>query len=217
MALQNQPVSQQGCILILTILVKPRKQFFLVDMEHMDASNFEIPSRWNRPSLKDILENEEIPKVFYNVSTASQTLYAHYKVSLRGVQDIQVMEELFCMSYLGNNHDYTLAGCLKEEGILFGTTPKKGNKTRENIDPVTSKTESSQSDGSQSEDSRSTDSTSNQTTLSLLHQYCVDEVQYLPALWNRYTRLLGTTAHHDRAYDETKDRIEKTQRSRPRR
>lgn len=41
---------------------------------------------------KDILENENIPKVFFDVRDDFDALFAHFGVALKVVEDIQLME-----------------------------------------------------------------------------------------------------------------------------
>tara|TARA_R110002003_G_scaffold2519_1_gene24404 strand:- start:2148 stop:2879 length:732 start_codon:yes stop_codon:yes gene_type:complete len=45
-----------------------------------------------RKTLKDILQDEEIPKVFFDVRNDSDALFAHFGVALQGVEDVQLME-----------------------------------------------------------------------------------------------------------------------------
>lgn len=43
-------------------------------------------------SLKKILEDREIPKVFFDVRNDSDALFTHYGVAIQGVEDVQLME-----------------------------------------------------------------------------------------------------------------------------
>jgi exonuclease 3'-5' domain-containing protein 1 len=44
------------------------------------------------PTLKDILEDPDIPKVFFDVRNDSDALFAHYGIALQSVEDVQLME-----------------------------------------------------------------------------------------------------------------------------
>ena len=43
-------------------------------------------------TLKDILQDDKIPKVFFDVRNDSDALFAHFGVALQGVEDVQLME-----------------------------------------------------------------------------------------------------------------------------
>ena len=42
--------------------------------------------------MKDILQDDKIPKVFFDVRNDSEALFAHFGVALQGVEDVQLME-----------------------------------------------------------------------------------------------------------------------------
>ena len=42
--------------------------------------------------LKDILQDDKIPKVFFDVRNNSDALFAHFSVALQGVEDVQLLE-----------------------------------------------------------------------------------------------------------------------------
>ncbi|KAF2003601.1 hypothetical protein P154DRAFT_589919 [Amniculicola lignicola CBS 123094] len=44
------------------------------------------------PTLKYILEDPHIPKIFFDVRNDSDALYSHFGVKLQGIQDLQLME-----------------------------------------------------------------------------------------------------------------------------
>jgi exonuclease 3'-5' domain-containing protein 1 len=43
-------------------------------------------------TLKDILQDKQILKIFFDVRNDSDALYAHFDVSLQGIEDVQLME-----------------------------------------------------------------------------------------------------------------------------
>jgi exonuclease 3'-5' domain-containing protein 1 len=49
-------------------------------------------ARASKKTLKDILQEKKIPKVFFDVCNDSATLFAHFGVALKGITDIQLME-----------------------------------------------------------------------------------------------------------------------------
>lgn len=43
-------------------------------------------------SLKKILDDREIPKVFFDVRNDSDALFTYYDIAMQGVEDVQLME-----------------------------------------------------------------------------------------------------------------------------
>jgi exonuclease 3'-5' domain-containing protein 1 len=71
---------------ILTILIYtgiPTRHAYLIDVHTLGAQAFEtIGSKYK--SLKDVLQDEKIVKVFFDVRNGSDTLFAHFCVALKG-------------------------------------------------------------------------------------------------------------------------------------
>lgn len=89
--LEGINLSRHGSIAILQILVPPNPVVNLVDVYTLKASAFETPSA-SGVTLKAILESEQYPKVFFDVRNDSDALYAHFKVDLRCIIDLQLLE-----------------------------------------------------------------------------------------------------------------------------
>ncbi|MCJ1384307.1 hypothetical protein MMC17_007423 [Xylographa soralifera] len=89
--LEGVRLSRHGSISILQIFVLPYYHSFLVDVHVLQADAFRISSR-SGTTLKSILESESVPKVFFDVRNDADALFAHYQVSLVGVDDIQLWE-----------------------------------------------------------------------------------------------------------------------------
>lgn len=94
--LEGIKLSRTGSISILTLLINvdspPKlKAFCLVDVCVLGASAFNTPGS-NGKTLKDILEDKEIVKVFFDVRNDSDALFAHYGVAMQGIEDVQLME-----------------------------------------------------------------------------------------------------------------------------
>lgn len=102
--LEGANLSRTGSVSLMTIYVQPINQVFLVDVFKLQHTAFSTPSVSKTASqaslgtpasgqtLKTILENPAIPKVFFDVRNDSDALYSHYGIKLQGIVDIQLME-----------------------------------------------------------------------------------------------------------------------------
>ena len=89
--LEGESLSRHGSISILQLHVLPSKRTYLVDVHTLQHTAFSTCGK-NGRSLKEILECDGIPKVFFDVRNDSDALYSHFNISLAGVQDLQLME-----------------------------------------------------------------------------------------------------------------------------
>lgn len=64
---------------------------YLIDIHLLGFSAFSTPSA-EGVSLKSILESPKIPKVFFDIRTDSDALYAQFGIKLAGIIDLQLME-----------------------------------------------------------------------------------------------------------------------------
>ncbi|PKS06161.1 hypothetical protein jhhlp_007478 [Lomentospora prolificans] len=94
--LEGTKLSREGTISIVSIYVQPLKHVYLVDVHTLREAAFTTPGArlWSGRSLdlKAIFEAQDITKVFFDVRNDSDALYAHYGIRLRGVEDVQLME-----------------------------------------------------------------------------------------------------------------------------
>jgi exonuclease 3'-5' domain-containing protein 1 len=84
-------LSRHGSISLITIFVQPHNFVYLVDVHTLQAATF-TTAVVNGTTLKSILESPVITKVFFNLRNSSDALHHHFGVRLRGVEDIQLME-----------------------------------------------------------------------------------------------------------------------------
>ena len=89
--LEGERLSRHGSISILQLHVLPSKRTYLVDVHTLQHTAFSTCGE-NGRTLKEILECDGIPKVFFDVRNDSDALYSHFNISLAGVQDLQLME-----------------------------------------------------------------------------------------------------------------------------
>ena len=90
--LEGVDLCREGTISILTLLVNTGvPKIYLIDVHVLGAQAFNTAGV-EKKTLKDILQDECIPKVFFDVRNDSDALFAHFGVGLQGVEDVQLME-----------------------------------------------------------------------------------------------------------------------------
>ena len=83
--------SLHGSISIVTVYVLPRQHVYLVDVHALGAAAFDTAAS-DGPTFRAILESPDVTKVFFDVRNDSDALHAHFGIRLRGVEDVQLME-----------------------------------------------------------------------------------------------------------------------------
>ena len=89
--LEGINLSRKGSISIMQIHSPYDRSTYLVDIHTLGSKAF-LTCGSQGDCLKNILECEQIPKVFFDVRNDSDALYKHFGVHLRGIQDLQLME-----------------------------------------------------------------------------------------------------------------------------
>jgi exonuclease 3'-5' domain-containing protein 1 len=113
--LEGVALCREGTISILTLLVYEHsfsQQTYLIDVHTQGAQVFTAAGR-NDKTLKHILEDPDIAKVFFDVRNDSDALFAHYGVALEGVQDVQLMESATRESTRSRKYLSGLAKCIE--------------------------------------------------------------------------------------------------------
>lgn len=85
--LEGVSLSRYGSISIMQIFVVPHNCVYLLDIHTVGRTAFEQLGS-SRKNLQSILQDEAIPKVFFDVRNDSDALYHHYQISLAGVIDL---------------------------------------------------------------------------------------------------------------------------------
>jgi exonuclease 3'-5' domain-containing protein 1 len=92
--LEGVNLSREGSLSIFTLLIetgKPTRQVYLIDIHTLGNKAFETADS-RGVTFKDILQDEKIIKVFFDVRNDSDALFRHFNVALQGVEDVQLME-----------------------------------------------------------------------------------------------------------------------------
>ncbi|WYZ46846.1 hypothetical protein EsH8_IX_001071 [Colletotrichum jinshuiense] len=190
--LEGVSLSRHGSISLITIFVQPQKHVYLVDVHVLQSATFSIATV-DGTSLKSILESPTISKVFFDVRNDSDAMYSHFGVSLRGIEDVQLMEyaarpghprfvtglEKCILNYapLSPTEKYRWKSA-KEAGLQLFHPSKGGSYEVFNSRPMNA----------------------------AIELYCINDVQYLPQLREVFWRRLDT-AWRRKVTDETEKRV----------
>ena len=94
MDLEGVNLCREGSLSILTLMLDteiPTRRVCLLDV-HLPGAQVFNTAGVKQKTLKDIFEDDGIPKVFFDVRNDSDALFAHFGVALQGVEDVQLME-----------------------------------------------------------------------------------------------------------------------------
>lgn len=198
--LEGVNLCREGSLSILTLLIDtgiPTIRVCLIDVYSLGSQAFNTTGIKGK-TLKDILYDEKIPKVFFDVRNDSDALFAHFGVALQGVEDVQLMESATRMTTSSRKYLNDLAKCL-EQGVLHGSDLTSWKLAKE-------KGERS----FKAEFGGSYKIFEQRPIPTEIISYCVGNVQYLPQLWRRFRS--NTDRWQDLVNKETKKRVEASQK-----
>jgi exonuclease 3'-5' domain-containing protein 1 len=92
--LEGLNLCREGSVSILTLLIDLEtlpKEVYLIDVHTLGKEAFDTAGV-GETTLKDILQDEEILKVLFDVRNDSDALFSHFGIALQGVEDVQLME-----------------------------------------------------------------------------------------------------------------------------
>jgi exonuclease 3'-5' domain-containing protein 1 len=203
--LEGVNLCREGSISILTLLIDtgvPTRRVGLIDVHTLGAQAFNTAGA-KRKTLKDILQDEKIPKVFFDVRNDSDALFAHFGVALQGVEDVQLMESATRKTTASRKFLNGLTKCVENNlpmsigGIGLVSWKLAKEKGERLFKP---------------EYGGSYDLFNQRPIPEDISSYCVGDVQYLPELRDRfYTH--RAYPWQDLVGEETKKRIATSQKS----
>lgn len=200
--LEGVDLCREGSLSIFTLLLHQGMptlptRAYLIDVHTLGSQAFNTTGTKNK-TLKDILQDEKIPKVFFDVRNDSDALFAHFGVALQGVEDVQLMESAKRTTTWSRKYLSGLAKCVetnelydidkaswklaKEKGERLFQTRYGGSYQIFNQRPIPNE----------------------------IVSYCVGDVRCLPGLWERFSR--GPERWQDLVNDETKKRVAASQK-----
>lgn len=175
--IEGVDLSRHGSISIIQIFVPPRNHVFLIDVFVLQEKAF-CTSNSSGTNLRSILESAQVPKVFFDVRNDSDALFAHFTISMQGVQDVQLLE-VATRSY-SKDRVTGLAMCIEKDAQLtseasaaWKATKQKG---RSKFAP---------------EHGGSYEVFNVRPMLQDIIDYCTQDVVYLPLLWKIYTQKIS--------------------------
>lgn len=119
-----------GTISIMQLL--GHDQTYVIDIHTLGNEAFCTPGKTGT-TLKDILESESIPKVFFDVRNDSDALFSHFGIKLAGIQDLQLMEVATRRKQLPRKHLFGLSKCVERDLSLLLLTAKYGKTLRREV------------------------------------------------------------------------------------
>lgn len=193
--LEGIKLGRHGSISILTLYVHP-ETIYLIDIYKLRETAF-TTALANGVTLQKILESPSITKVIFDARNDSDALFAHYKISLDGVQDLQLME--LATRKRSKKYVSGLAKCIEKESPASAAKKREWKRQKENtgrlFDP---------SKGGRYE-------IFNECPLrDEVRQYCAGDVALLPGLYHTYNAKLNGL-WRGKVQAATKDRIKLSQ------
>ena len=203
--LEGVDLCREGSLSIFTLLIDtgiPTERVCLIDVHTLGAQAFNTAGA-KRKTLKDILQDEKIIKVFFDVRNDSDILFAHFGVALQGVEDVQLMESATRKTTASRKFLNGLTKCVENNVLMsFGGSGLASWKLAKEKGERLFK----------AEHGGSYDVFNQRPIPEDIISYCVGDVQYLPELRNRFwTR--QAYRWQDLVCEESKKRIAASQRS----
>lgn len=201
--LEGVSLGRNGTLSLVTIFLRPGRRAYIVDVHTLGATAFSTTNSAGA-SLKSILESSLIKKVFFDVRNDSDALFSHFGVELQGVEDVQLMENVLrplgrdrfllglektirvYAEHMSTEEVHEWAAVKDEGGRLF--MPRRGG---------------------------SYEVFNERPMRACLVRYCVNDVQHLPELRDRFAKRLQRRVRGEMLKGmverETRRRVEESQ------
>lgn len=190
--LEGTNLSRTGTASLLTILIhRPESSdnTYLVDLQALGPAAF-TTANISGETLASILESPIAPKVFFDVRNDSDALHYHFGIFLRGVVDIQLMENASRPPRSSKRLLHGLKKCIEHDLYL---SP---------VERHSWKAVKYQGTNSMNFDER--------PLSEAVRTYCAGDVHYMPRMWRLYSgRLEGKWK--EMVADETEKRVQLSQ------
>ena len=130
--------------------------------------------------LRSILESARVPKVFFDVRNDSDALFAHFQISMQGVQDIQLLE--VATRSFSKNRVSGLDTCIKKDARLTPKALAAWRATKQQGQSLFAP-----------ENGGHYEVFNSRPMPQDIVDYCTQDVVYLPVLWKLYTQKISVT------------------------
>ena len=126
--LEGVKLGRHGSISIISLYVAPIKKIYLIDIHRLGKIAFSTTNS-RATSLKTILESPTIPKVVFDIRNDSDALFSHFKISVDGIHDLQLME----LGTRNGSKDFVagLAKCIERESPISVATKAEWRRIKE--------------------------------------------------------------------------------------
>ncbi|KAK5701104.1 hypothetical protein LTR17_022901 [Elasticomyces elasticus] len=115
MDLEGSNLSRNGTLSLVTIMLEPEKEVYLVDVTTLGRDAFTTAGADGR-TLKAVLESRNIVKVFFDIRNDSDALFGLYEIRIAGIEDLQLME-LASRNFSKRNVN-GLAKCIERDSTI---------------------------------------------------------------------------------------------------
>jgi exonuclease 3'-5' domain-containing protein 1 len=175
--LEGVNLSRHGSISILQIYVLPTHRTYLVDVHTLQAAAFTTAGRRGQ-TLQNILESAALPKAFFDVRNDSDALHSHFGICLAGVVDLQLME----LATRTGPRRYVsgLAKCIERGEAALSHAERQAWAANKEIGKILFAPERG----------GSYEVFNVRPLAESIKQYCMQDVQFLPRLWQHYNARL---------------------------
>lgn len=191
--LEGKSLSRNGTLSLLTVHTLPSRATGIIDIQTLGHSAFTTPSLTSgdgkTTTLKTILEDPQTTKYFWDVRNDADALWAHHRVRLAGVTDIQLLENASRAS--DKTYLWGLDKCVQNE-LLVGAKWQEKERWIRTKREVTA--------------SMPNDVFSRRPLDEKVVQYCVNDVVYLPKLHRVYAKRI-TSKWLAKAMEESARRV----------
>jgi exonuclease 3'-5' domain-containing protein 1 len=129
--LEGVNLDRSGSVSLVSLYVAPQAKTYIIDVHVLRGDAFSTLSTRTGCSLTTILEDPNIPKVFFDCRNDSDALFSHYKISLDGTIDIQLLELATRKGCRDLVHG--LAKCIQYDSTVSKAVKETWQKTKEDV------------------------------------------------------------------------------------
>ncbi|KAH6627396.1 ribonuclease H-like domain-containing protein [Chaetomium tenue] len=190
--LEGENLSRHGSVSILQLHVLPSSRTYLVDVHTLQHTAFSTCGG-NGRTLRELLECDGIPKVFFDVRNDSDALYSHFNIRLARIQDLQLMElatRTFSKKYITG-----LSKCIERDACL----PAAELITWKAVKDAGVKLFAPDYDGSYTVFAK-------RPLCDAIKLYYAQDAQILPRLWSQYNARMAP-AWARKVHETSKERV----------
>lgn len=195
--LEGIKLSRHGSISIVTLLIDTgilARRVYLLDAHVLGAQAFNTAGVRGK-TLKDVLQDEKVPKVFFDVRNDSDALFAHLGVALQGVEDVQLMKSATRKTTGSRKLVNGLAKTIEQNALLGSSDRASWKSAKEKGERLF-----------KAEHGGSYEVFNQHPLLPEILTYCVGDVQYLPELRDMFWKA-QTLQWRNLVLEESKNRV----------